>query len=338
MFGRGQITYFSVLTLLCDPSLERILSPDENIFSEKYSENGLFYFMISFREMAHHVSIRAKKVTRRVYYHWARLITQYPVRIICTSILLTLLSAVSFLVKTPFTIGTVSTKTDDFAQNAPMSYVLQFAMFMGLKTKIWQKKINFWQSFLFFDEIFYFWQNFLFLTKFLIFLSKNLIFDKKLWFLTKILILDKNYDFWRKFWFLTNILIFDKNLHLWWKFLFLTKTFGLCRKFLFLTKMLLYVEDFYFWQIFEKKFKHFVEPVCQTSANSIGPPIASIYDVVSNIETFEHSENKLKTFCFIPPGPILSGLSPGDARRLPRDDCLLISPASMFGNLETISE
>ena len=74
-------------------------------------------------------AIRTKKIIRRLYYHWARLITQYPVRIILTSILLTVLSAVSFLIKTPFTIGTLSTRSDDFHQNRPQSYVLQFAMF-----------------------------------------------------------------------------------------------------------------------------------------------------------------------------------------------------------------
>jgi hypothetical protein len=68
------------------------------------------------------------RLTRRVYYQWARLVTQYPIRVTSASVFIALLAALSFAIKTPFTVGNYDLANGNPKTNNPKNYILQFSL------------------------------------------------------------------------------------------------------------------------------------------------------------------------------------------------------------------
>lgn len=90
------------------------------------------------------VTSQSNRLIRRSYLQWSKIVATYPLHVVSCSLLVTMICAISFFVKTPFTIGVIS--ADKVQENVPKAFVLQ-ARFSKKKffTIIWVIR-NFWRE------------------------------------------------------------------------------------------------------------------------------------------------------------------------------------------------
>ena len=69
------------------------------------------------------VTSQSNRLIRRSYLQWSKIVATYPLHVVSCSLLVTMICAISFFVKTPFTIGVIS--ADKVQENVPKAFVLQ---------------------------------------------------------------------------------------------------------------------------------------------------------------------------------------------------------------------
>ena len=76
-----------------------------------------------FHQVRRLVTSQSNRIIRRSYLQWSKIVASYPLHVVSCSVLVTLICAISFFVKTPFTVGVIS--AENINENVPEAFVLQ---------------------------------------------------------------------------------------------------------------------------------------------------------------------------------------------------------------------